>query len=106
MPKRDHAKNVVYALGDTLFEWDAKKAEVNEGKHKVRFEEAVTVFLDERAIFIDDEDPSQDESRVIVLGISSSTRTLAVVHLERGERFRIISARAATKQERGDYESG
>ena len=38
---------VEYELGDYKFEWDSDKAEKNWKKHKVRFETAARVFLDE-----------------------------------------------------------
>ena len=43
------------------FEWDARKAATNLKKHGVSFEEARTVFGDERAKLIDDPDHSEDE---------------------------------------------
>jgi uncharacterized protein (DUF4415 family) len=45
------------------FEWDEQKARVNASKHSVSFEEAQTVFLDERALLIDDPDHSGDYSQ-------------------------------------------
>ena len=44
------------------------------------------------------------ERRDFVLGYSLSVRLLLVVHTERGERTRIISARLATRDERKIYE--
>jgi uncharacterized DUF497 family protein len=43
---------------------------------------------------------------MVVIGTSLRERVLYVVHVERGERDRIISARAATTAERAVYESG
>jgi uncharacterized DUF497 family protein len=65
------------------FEWDPTKAAANERKHGVTFEEAQSVFADERARLIDDPDHSEDEDRFILLGISSSLRVLVVVHCYR-----------------------
>ena len=38
-----------------IFEWDENKAKINFAKHKVTFEEAQTVFYDEEALLIADE---------------------------------------------------
>ncbi len=35
------------------FEWDENKNRANQSKHKVSFEEAQTVFYDERALVIE-----------------------------------------------------
>jgi uncharacterized DUF497 family protein len=87
------------------FEWDSRKATENETKHGVSFEEARTVFFDERARLMDDPDHSQDEERFILLGLSSTLRLLVVCHCYRGERgeIRIISARKATARESKYY---
>jgi hypothetical protein len=87
------------------FEWDSRKAAENEQKHGVSFEEARTVFFDERARLMDDPDHSQDEERFILLGLSSTLRLLVVCHCYRGERgvIRIISARKATARESKYY---
>jgi uncharacterized protein len=47
---------------------------------------------------------SGDEDRSITLGLSLLSRVLLVVHTERSERIRIISARRATPAERSQYE--
>ena len=60
------------------FEWDEVKAIANAKKHGVGFEEAKSVFVDERAKLIDDPDHSQDEDRFVLLGLSSSLRLLVV----------------------------
>ena len=87
------------------FEWDPVKAAVNLRKHKVSFEDARTVFSDERALLIDDPDHSDDEERFVLLGLSSSLRLLVVAHCYRaaGNVIRIISARKATADEEHHY---
>jgi uncharacterized DUF497 family protein len=87
------------------FEWDPRKAAENEKKHGVSFEEARTVFFDERARLIDDPDHSEDEERFILLGLSSTLRLLVVCHCYRseGNTIRIISARKATARESKSY---
>ena len=65
------------------FEWDPKKAASNLRKHKVSFEDAQTVFSDERALLINDPDHSEEEERFVLLGLSSTMRLLVVVHCYR-----------------------
>jgi uncharacterized protein len=87
------------------FEWDNRKAESNEQKHGISFEEAETVFYDENARLMYDPEHSLEEERYIILGISDSLKLLIVCHLyrENDELIRIISARKATKQEGQQY---
>jgi len=86
------------------FEWDEEKAQVNEQKHGVSFEEAATVFADPLAAIFADPDHSQEEEREIIVGHSERNRLLIVSFTERGSAVRIISARVATPRERRDYE--
>lgn len=88
------------------FEWDGKKAKANAAKHGVRFEDAATVFADPLSLTITDPAHSQDEERFIVLGKAHTGKLLVVVHTERGDNLRIISARRASRRERKDYEEG
>lgn len=92
-------------MGELRIEWDALKAERNERKHGISFNEAQTVFYDENARLLYDSEHSIDEDRYILLGMSSSLRLLVVSHLyqEDVELIRIISARKATKRERQQY---
>jgi uncharacterized DUF497 family protein len=83
------------------FEWDADKATANATRHGVAFEEAVTVFLDLDYLLIRD---AVVPERFVAIGMSSQARVLFVVHCERGEKIRIISARRATRREREAYE--
>ena len=85
------------------FEWDSGKAASNLLKHGVSFAEAATVFADPFAVYLDD---GSGEGRMVVIGASLRERVLYVVHVERGQRDRIISARTATAAERAVYESG
>jgi hypothetical protein len=83
------------------FEWDADKATANAAKHGVTFDEAVTVFLDLDYLLVRD---ALAPERFVAIGMSSQVRVLFVVHCERGEKLRIISARRATRRERETYE--
>ncbi len=94
-----------FAAGDLEFEWDRAKATTNRREHGVSFEEAATVFLDPLARTLDDPDRSAGEDRFLLVGASLALRTLLVVHVERGERLRIVSARLATRKERGIIEA-
>jgi uncharacterized protein len=86
------------------FEWDEAKAQANQKKHGVSFEEASTVFANPLAAIFDDPDHSQDEVREIIVGHSDQNRVLVVSYTERGAAVRIISARVATPRERKDYQ--
>ncbi len=87
-----------------LFEWDLNKASGNVKKHGITFDEASTAFQDPISITISDPAHSKVEERFVLLGCSYRYRLLVVVHTERGEHIRIISARAATKKEKSQYE--
>lgn len=92
-------------MSSVKFEWDESKAAGNIKKHGVSFEEARTVFYDEKARLINDPDHSENEDRFILLGLSSSLRVMIVCHCYRSEGnvIRIISARKATTQESKAY---
>ena len=89
-----------------LYEWDPAKSRTNGAKHKVRFEEARTVFDDPLAVTGVDPDHSAEEQRFVTFGHSRVGRLLVVAHTERGDTIRIISARKATARERRIYEEG
>ena len=86
------------------FEWDEKKSTQNLKKHGVSFEEASTVFGDPLSQTIHDPLHSEEEDRFVTLGESQRRRLLVVVFTDRDDRIRIISARAASRAERKDYE--
>lgn len=90
------------------FDWDEHKNESNRKKHGIWFEEAQQVFDDPKALMFHDASHSDDEDRLVMLGLSASTRVLTVVFCERdnGKSIRIISARKATKSEVKRYEKG
>ncbi len=87
------------------FEWDPQKAWDNEKKHGISFNEASTVFSDTMSLTIHDPLHSDDEDRFIIIGNSHRNRMIIVVHTERGDNIRLISARKATKKERFYYEN-
>jgi len=84
------------------FEWDSAKAKANVRKHRITFEEASTVFLDDLSVPYKDLD---FPDRIILIGMSLRRRILLVVFAERTDDVvRIISVRRATRQERNVYE--
>ena len=88
-----------------IFEWDPQKAKTNFEKHGITFDEASTVFKDNLSLTIEDPLHSYDEERLVLIGMSYKNRLLVVVHTEREESIRIISARKAVKRERRYYEN-
>ena len=86
------------------FEWDPNKAETNQVKHSISFDEATTVFGDPLALTFDDLDHSEGEQRFLTFGISAKNTPLVVAHTDRGDRIRIISARRMTRRERRGHE--
>ncbi|MBI4670189.1 MAG: BrnT family toxin [Chloroflexi bacterium] len=89
---------------DKTFEWDSSKAAQNIKKHRISFEEAVTVLQDPLGWTFFDPDHSDDESRFITIGMSERRRLLFVAHTDRENRVRILSARRVTPRERKMYE--
>ncbi len=92
-------------MNELRFEWGPKKDAANQRKHGVSFDEATTVFSDERALLLDDPDHSEEEERFVLLGLSANLRTLVVCHCYREAEsvIRLISARKATRKERSEY---
>ena len=71
-------------------------------KHGVSFFHAEQALLDPMAFTIEDPD-SRSELRCITLGIDSLGRVLVVIHTQRDERTRLISARKASRGEADQY---
>jgi uncharacterized DUF497 family protein len=88
------------------FEWDPSKAEINVEKHGVTFQEAATVFGDPLSHTFDDPDHSDEELRFLTVGLAATGKLLIVSHVDRGNKVRIISARALTSREQKFYEEG
>jgi uncharacterized DUF497 family protein len=87
-----------------LFDWDPIKARKNINIHGVSFDEASTAFKDILSLTIYDPLHSDEEDRFILIGNSHKNRLLVIVHTERGDTIRTISARKITKNERKQYE--
>ena len=90
-----------FEVGDYVIEWDDEKNKINKQKHKITFEFAAKIFLDDNRYDDYDEFHSDDEERIKVIG--KVGKILAVIYTERGEKYRIISARLATKGEVEKY---
>ncbi len=73
------------------FEWDETKAECNEQKHGISFQEAVSVFDDPLSELFDDPEHSGQEPRLILVGQTQSGKLLVVSFTERSDVTRIIS---------------
>ncbi|WP_038320489.1 BrnT family toxin, partial [Kingella kingae] len=76
---------------------------INLEKHGSSFEETATVFWDENALVIADTEHSDDEERFVLLGMREHLRIMGVVHCERGDNIRIISARRAANNATRQY---
>jgi uncharacterized protein len=81
------------------FEWDVFKERLNIEKHGIDFDEALIALSLPHL-----ETRSDREGEVRTLAICpSSNRVIAVVYTMRGEKCRIISARAARSYEQRAY---
>lgn len=86
------------------FDWYPPKALLNVKKHKVSFEEAMTIFGDENHLVVPDREHSENEARALAIGRSSQGRLLIMCFTEREESLHIISARPVERWERREYE--
>ena len=69
------------------FDWDENKNKINLEKHGITFEEASTVFFDDRAIIFDDPEHSIDEDRFLLLGMSETSKVCIPVNEKLSEIF-------------------
>ena len=84
------------------FDWDPAKSEANSKKHGISFDEAKDIFDGPILTRIDDRQ-DYGEKRHISLGALSPAAVLVVIHTERGDKLRLISARNANRRERKVY---
>ena len=84
------------------FEWDINKNKSNTEKHGITFEDASKVFDDETSL-IEFSRLVGDEERIQIVGKILDIVIIIVAYNERNESTRIISARKASKIERGKY---
>lgn len=83
------------------FEWDEAKAFANIDKHGIDFIDAASVFNGE-TVTVEDNRYNYGERRFVTFGLLKGL-VIAVVHTERDDLVRIISARKATKYEQRIY---
>ena len=96
--------DIRFELNGLSFVWDRNKAESNQRKHHIAFEEAAEVFFDPFFRLVDAS--RNEEARDAVIGCDTLGRALYVVHIEfEGEFIRIISARKATREELKHHDS-
>lgn len=93
--------DTIFQLQGVEFEWDKEKYSANLAKHGVKFELAAETFFDPLCKFGDA--AASEEPREFVIGFSANFQLLFTVFIERTERIRIISARAATRSEQQFY---
>ncbi len=84
------------------FDWDYAKNEANRKKHGISFDEAKHIF-DGPTLTRADDRQDYGENRHISLGALSPDAVLVVIHTERGDKIRLISARNANRRERKVY---
>jgi hypothetical protein len=84
------------------FDWGHAKNEANLEKHAISFDEAKHIF-DGPILTRADDRQDYGENRDISLGALSPDAVLVVVHTERGDKIRLISARRANRRERKLY---
>jgi uncharacterized DUF497 family protein len=86
------------------FEWDEAKNQTNIAKHGIDFAVAIRIFSGPVVTSIDDR-CDYGEVRHVTTGVVEGLLVIAVVHTDRFGRYRIISARPASKRERKLYEA-
>ncbi len=87
------------------FEWDDAKAEANLRKHKISFRAAGRVFDDPLVLVEQDFSEDYGEDQFLATGRVEGL-LIPVAYTERGDRFRIISARKANSDEQRAYDRG
>jgi uncharacterized DUF497 family protein len=84
-----------------LIQYDCAKDEENQRKHHISFAEAACIWNDPDLVVLHAK--KRGEKRLLAIGQAYSV-LYSAVHTMRGEAVRLISARRATKEERGIYE--
>lgn len=84
------------------YTWDPRKNKRNRTKHRIAFEDAVSIFARATVKSIDDRF-TYGEERIQALGLLGITAIVVTYVEEHEEERRIISARHATPAERREY---
>ena len=88
-----------------MYEWDKNKNISNEQKHGISFEVAIEVFSDPNAITQFNRQTRTETREQIIGNIGGDVVIVFVVFTQRAKKYRIISARKASKKERIFYEN-
>ena len=83
------------------FEWDENKRRANLHRHGIDLADAENVFNGHTVTF-EDSRAHYGEQRLVTFGLLEG-RVVALVHTERDDKIRIISARKASKHEERGY---
>ncbi len=91
------------------FDWDNNKDQSNITKHGISFEEAIAIFDDPNILIFEDVRFNYGETRFVSIGqitiITQEKKVIIVViHTQRNQAIRLISARKANERERKRYE--
>jgi uncharacterized protein len=87
------------------FTWDRRKNRTNERKHGISFETATLVFDDPFHLSVQEREV-EGEARWQTIGMANTVVLLVAHTVDGGGNIRIISARKATRRERGIYAEG
>ena len=91
------------------FDWDNNKNQSNIAKHGISFEEAIAIFDDPNIVTYEDTRFNYGETRFVSIGqiilvTQEKTVIIVVIHTQRNQTIRLISARKANERERKRYE--
>ena len=84
------------------FEWDDNKNAANFDKHGIHFENAIGIFKGPVLTHVDDR-ADYGEVREISTGEIAGSVVVVIVHTDRPQARRVISARLASRKERKAY---
>ncbi len=87
---------------DMEFEWSEKKNRTNVALHGISFEKAKFIFSG-FCVRYEDHRKDYGEKRQLSIGPMEEIAVIVVVHTQRHDRIRIISARSANRKERRRY---
>ena len=91
------------------FDWDNNKNQSNIAKHGISFEEAIAIFDDPNILNYEDTRLNYGETRFVSIGqiilvTQEKTVIIVVIHTQRNQTIRLISAGKANERERKRYE--
>ena len=91
------------------FDWDNDKNQSNIAKHGISFEEAIAIFDDPNILNYEDTRFNYGETRFVSIGqiilvTQEKTVIIVVIHTQKNQTIRLITARKANERERKRYE--